>query len=164
MKTKFFIVALLIASLFLSAFIIEPTIVWPDPTVAAISGDTDFVASVTDPLKLSGTYKNDVGTPVPTGFPAGEIQFGGNGLVLKDVTSGSQSLCFSFPTYRYGWRGSIYQWNGSKWVKLATTITERNEGAPALACTTVYGNGTYALLIGFYPDLAPISDKKPVFY
>jgi len=122
---------------------------WPPPTAVALTGDTSFTATVVDPAQLTGASFADGEKIYPTGFNQGEVQFGGKALVLTGIESGSQQLCFAFPNYAAGWRGNVYQWDGAKWVKLATTITEGEDGAMTRACAVSYGNGTYALIISY---------------
>jgi hypothetical protein len=110
---------------------------------------------------LPGTYLGAGGYPIPTGFADGQAQFGGKGLVLSGVDYGMQQTCFPFPTYYYGWRGSVYGWDGAKWVKYSTTITEGEDGAVTTACAKTFGNGTYALLVGFNQTLAPAPALPP---
>jgi len=152
---------LIVFSFLLTGFMPAQAVSWSSPTVVALTGDDSFIATTTDPSMLAGVYKGEKGFYLPTGFPEDDYQFGGNALVLSGVTFGTEKLCFSFPTYNYGWRGSIYQWTGTKWGKLVTIITEGQEGGAAQACATIYGNGTYALLVGFDQKLAPVV-KVPV--
>jgi hypothetical protein len=127
---------------------------WGDPTVTPITGDTEFTITLLDPAKI-GSYKGDSGLTIPDGFLDGEKQFGGKLLILKGVSLGSESLCYPFPTYQYGWRGFLARWDGAKWVKLATSITPGKESAPAMACTTIYGDGTYGLIVSYSDEDAP---------
>jgi hypothetical protein len=122
---------------------------WPPPTAVAITGDTSFTVTIVDPAKIMGASIVDGEKIYPTGFNQGEVQFGGKALILSGIESGSQQLCFAFPTYSAGWRGNVYQWNGAKWVKMATTIAEGEDGTITKACATSYGNGTYALIISY---------------
>jgi hypothetical protein len=155
-----FITALIVASFFLTAFLAPKTETdWPDPTASAITGDTVFSLKIIPPTSLPGTYLGNGGMILPSGFPEGEVQFGGKGLSLLDVSDGTEQVCFSLPTYSFGWRGNVYEWNGSKWVKFETSTTFGKDGAIPLACAKVFGNGTYALLINFDPKLAPVVEK-----
>lgn len=156
-----FITAFIIASFFLSGYLApKPNTDWPDPTAAPLTGDLVFSMKVIPPTSLPGTYIGREGMILPTGFPEGEVQIGGKGLALLDVSDGSEQVCFPLPTYNYGWRGSVYEWNGSKWEKFATTTTVGVDGAITMACAKVYGNGTYALLINFDEKLAPVVEKS----
>jgi hypothetical protein len=96
---------------------------------------------------------------LPSGFPEGEVQFGGKGLSLLDISDGTEQVCFPLPTYAFGWRGNVYEWNGSKWDKFETATTIGKDGAIPVACAKVNGNGTYALLINFDQKLAPVVEK-----
>jgi hypothetical protein len=129
------------------------------PSVTPLSGDTSFTLGLIEPEKLEGAYLGPRGYYLPTGFNQGEKQFTGKALEISDVSLGTQKTCFPFASYPYGWRGSIYQWNGTSWVILETAINKGIDGSPAQACTTTYGNGIYALIIGFDSSLAP---KKTV--
>jgi hypothetical protein len=74
---------------------------------------------------------------------------------VSNFLYGKANACFPFGNYAYGWRGNVYQWNGSKWAKLDTVVTKGNDGSPALACATIYGSGTYALLDWYSSQDAP---------
>jgi len=81
---------------------------------------------------------------------------------VSDLKEGETvKLSFDFPYYSYKWAGSIYKWNGLKWVKLATTITLGDEGSGPRASVSGVGNGTYALIMGNYglPDVVPTEVK-----
>jgi hypothetical protein len=129
----------------------QAAVKWDDPVVTPLSGDTEFTVTLLDPAKI-GSYKGESGLTIPDGFLDAEKQFGGKLLVLKGVSLGSEKLCFPFPTYQYGWRGFLARWDGTKWVKLTTTVTTGKEGAAAMACTTIYGDGTYGLIVSYNPD------------
>ncbi len=123
---------------------------WADPVVTPLSGTSNFTTSVIDPITLQyGITRTAQGLTVPSGFPPGEKQFGGKAVIIKGLETGTASLCFSFPTYRYGWRGGVYQWNGTMWSLIPSTTTEGIEGSPATVCATITGDGTYALITGF---------------
>jgi hypothetical protein len=116
-----------------------------DPIVTGITGDMDFNAAIVEPTKMPGTesYKQ---MTVPAGS-SGALQFHGKGLLISGVSLGTEQACFSFDIGNSGWDGSVYQWNGIKWAKLATSFTDNGEGKTS-ACATIYGDGYYALLIG----------------
>lgn len=140
----------LIMSLLLAPSGAVQAVEWTDPIVTPLNGSSDFTTTMIDPITLQyGIAKTDKGLTVPTGFPLGEKQFGGKAVIIKGLESGKANLCFSFPSYRYGWTGSVYQWNGSAWVSMTSATTEGIEGSPASVCTTITGDGTYALIIGF---------------
>jgi len=123
---------------------------WADPVVTPLKGDSDFTVNVIDPITLQyGITQTSRGLTVPSGFLTGEKQFGGNAVTIKGLENGTASVCFSFPSYRYGWKGDTYQWNGTTWVLMPSTVTEGVEGGAATVCTTISGDGTYALLIGY---------------
>lgn len=124
--------------------------IWPNPVVTPLSGDTEFIVKLLDPIRLNfGLAKTGSGLVVPAGFPLGEKQFGGKAVTIKGLEGEKASLCFSFPTYRYGWDGNIYQWKESAWSLFPSTLTEGKEGSAALVCTTIDTDGTYALIISF---------------
>jgi hypothetical protein len=54
----------------------------------------------------------------------------------------------------------VGQWNGSKWVLLATTITTPEESEISNACATIYGDGTYALLT-WVADASLLANSSP---
>jgi len=83
---------------------------------------------------------------VPVGFPAGEAQYQGDGVIVTGMDSGKASACFYITGTEYGWGGKVGLWDGTKWVKLATTITPIEESNKSLSCATITGNGTYAFL------------------
>ncbi len=91
--------------------------------------------------KLPGTVTNASGLVMPAGFN-NELQFYGKGA---KVTTTGATICFSFQGARLGWKGKVYQWNGTKWKALTTTITIGSEDGPVTACAYGY-SGTYALL------------------
>ena len=130
----------------------------PEPVVTPVSGDMQFTAEVVQIVSLPGVIQLDSQMLAPVGFPAGEAQFGGNGIVVTDMDSGKATACFSIATVKIaqGWGGKVALWNGTKWVKLATTITPLDESPISLACATITGNGTYAFLAGIAdPSLLP---------
>jgi hypothetical protein len=131
----------------------------PGPSVTQLSGDTSFSFKMIEPGKLEGAYLGSRGYYLPTGFPQGEKQFSGKALEISGVSLGTQKTCFPFANYPFGWRGSIYQWNGNSWLLLETTVSPGMEGNPAQACAITYGDGVYALITGYSQALAP---KKTV--
>ncbi len=134
----------------------KPTSYWEPPVITPLTGDKEFTIKTLDPIALTdGTSKTANNLVVPAGFPLGQKQFGGEVALVKDFDGGTARACFSLPNYRYGWDGGIFQWNGTKWAALPSTLTEGKEGGPATVCTTIYGNGTYALITGFaHPEKA----------
>jgi hypothetical protein len=153
---KFAVCIFILCSLLTAGFFIpKPVHNWSEPTVTPLTGDTGFSITLLNPESLEGAFIGTAGFPLPTGFIEGEKQFGGQALKLSGAGAGTQKLCFSLPTYQYGWRGNIYQWDGTMWVKLGSEVTLGDDGSPTLYCSTIYGDGTYALLIGYDPALAP---------
>ena len=128
-----------------------PDFTWNDPTVSPNSPGTTLKTEVVEPSQLPGTNTNGKGMFEPVGFGLNQAQFGGNGIVVSGLPDGKTAkLCFSFPVYQFDWAGKIYHWNGTKWMMSSTTIIPGVEGTTTLACTNSVGNGTYALIIGFY--------------
>ncbi len=138
---------LLVLSLLLGSFTTAKAAPGDDPTVTPVSGDTDFTTEVIAIASLPGTTVLDE-MIVPVGFPDGEAQFGGNGILVKGFDSGKATACFSLSAtaVNEGWGGKVAVWNGAKWVRLATSITIEDETNTALACATITGNGTYAFI------------------
>jgi hypothetical protein len=129
---------------------------WQAPVVTPISGDKEFTTVVTAPAALPGTVAGENGILFPAGFPAGTAQFGGDGVVVKGFTGGTASACFSMPPAKSEWMGNIHQWNGTKWVKLPTTVTQGDmESNSANACTNITSDGTYALIMGYTGEPEP---------
>jgi hypothetical protein len=150
-KFSLVIVISLCIMLATTAFFV-PKINWPDPVVTPAQAGMTFTATVLDQWQLPGTEVTSSGGYEPVGFVTGQMQFGGSGLQLADLPAGKTAqICFSFPLYRYDWRGAIYQWDGSKWLLMATTTTQLNDEAmTTTACAQGAGNGTYALIMGFH--------------
>lgn len=131
-------------------------VVWGDPIPSSSDKGIPFTSNVLGVWQLPGTVTLGSGMIVPAGFPNNEEQFGGNGIKISGVPEGkSIQICFDFPTYNRHWEGTISEWNGTKWVPVATSIStpaERN----ATACTTVAGNGFFALIIGYHGPVESI--------
>ena len=140
---------------FANHVIINPPTVWQDP-----AGNTDpalilYTSAVVSPWQLPGTETTDKQLTVPVGFPINQIQFGGNALKVSDLAEGKTvEICFDFPVYRYDWSGDIYFWDGSEWVKQATTLTSTDGSTQA--CAKVSANGYYSLLIEFWGTPEPV--------
>lgn len=118
----------------------------PKPVITPLSGDQDFSVTYLNLNQMPGSVLNSNGTPLPTGFTNGEKQFDGWGAVVSGLRYGSASACFPISGISKGWGGQVGQWDGSKWVLLETTITTPEESNISKACTTIYGDGTFALL------------------
>jgi hypothetical protein len=139
---------LLVLSLLLGSFVTAKAAPGDDPVVTPVSGDTDFTTEVVAIASLPGTVTLDDGMLAPLGFPAGEAQFGGNGVRVTAMDQGKATACFSLSAsaVNEGWGGKVAVWNGAKWVRLATSITTADETNTALACATITGSGTYAFI------------------
>jgi len=144
----------------------KAAIPWADPTAMATDTTLVFTSTVKDAWQLPGTTELSSGMFVPAGFPEGQAQFGGKGLAVSDLPDGRfVKVCFNFPVYFNSWHGTIYAWDGMEWVAMPTTITPGDTEDPAntYACTPSAGNGTYALVIGFYGTPQPqIKIRPPV--
>jgi len=130
-------------------------IVWQDPTATTDSSLIPYTAAVVDTWQLpAGIETTGKQLTVPLGFPADQIQFGGKALKVGDLAEGKTiTICFDFPVYRYDWSGAVYMWDGSEWVKQATTVTTTDGSTQA--CAKVSANGYYALLIQFWGTPVP---------
>jgi hypothetical protein len=137
-------------------------IVWQDPEGTTDSALVPYSAEVVDTWQLpAGIETTGKQLTVPLGFPADQIQFGGKALKVSDLAEGKTiTICFDFPVYRYDWSGSVYMWNGSEWVKQATTVTTTDGSTQA--CAKVSANGYYALLIQFWGTPVPAATLPPV--
>ena len=120
-------------------------VVSSDPVVVGQSGDMTFTATVLAQEDIPGSVVKDQKF-LPKGLE-NLLQFNGKGVEVKGVSYGTENACFNFDLYNYGWTGNVYQWNGSKWSKLATTVKDSGEGV-VTACAVIHGNGVYALLDG----------------
>ena len=138
---------LLVITLLLTSFGTARANSGDDPVVTPVSGDMEFTTEVIQPAYLPGT--EEVGQKfVPVGFPAGEAQYGGNGVIIKGFDSGKATVCYTIRSIviGQGWGGKFGSWNGTKWVLLPTTITTPTDSAYSTACATVTGSGTYAFI------------------
>jgi len=117
-----------------------------NPTVTPISGNTKFTTTIVAFSDLPGVTTTSDGLIVPAGFPAGEKQFEGQGIVVTGYTYGTAKACFPITAVNQGWGGKVGLWDGTKWELLDTTITTPDESSYAWACATISNNGTYALL------------------
>jgi len=138
---------LLVLSLLLGSFATAKAAPGDDPVVTPVSGDATFATEIIPIVSLPGvtTYGEML---VPAGFPAGEAQFGGNGVRVTGFDASKATACFSLSAaaVNEGWGGKVAVWDGAKWVRLATSITTVEESNTALACATITGNGTYAFI------------------
>ncbi|MPM82531.1 hypothetical protein SDC9_129592 [bioreactor metagenome] len=98
---------------------------------------------------LPGTLLGSTGLTLPVNNPSGEIQFNGDGIQISGLAGGSASVCFNTLASSSGWVSAIYRWTGEKWEKLDTTQSNYAESSQANACSTVYSDGTYALLMSY---------------
>ncbi len=133
------------------------------PTVTPVSGDTTFTTKLVSVEVLPGT--TTLGEmKIPVGFPTGEAQFGGNGVIVSGMDYGKATVCSFIKTVEVeqGWGGKVAEWTGEKWNQLDTTITMPEEGTLATACATITGSGTYAFIKYVVdPSLLPKMPKCP---
>lgn len=155
-KGKVLLASLLVAALltvsFGTVFATAPsTHQLVDPVAVAGSGSVKFTQLVLAPLYLPGTVNAD-NLILPLGFKTGQEQFSGNGIQVSGLKAGETvNLTFDYYFYNFMWKGSIYKWSGTQWVKLATTVVpEGADGVTAWAKVNGVGNGIYALIIGNY--------------
>lgn len=159
------LIVFLMASVMVFSFVLasfstaEASSGWTNPTVTPLSGDIDFTTKILAPSNAPGTILAANGLIYPIGIDEGDRQFGGEILSVSGMDFGAATACFSFPTYSYGWRGSVSKWDGTKWIELVTNVNDGKEGTPS-ACATIYTNGTYGLLIGFDQALAPVKSES----
>lgn len=139
---------MLVLSLFLGSFATAKAAPGDPPTVTPVSGDTDLSTEIVAIPALPGITTLSGGMLAPVGFPAGEAQFGGNGIRVTGMDSGKATACFylSAAAINQGWGGKVGVWTGAKWLLLPTTITLPEETNNAIACATISGNGTYAFI------------------
>jgi hypothetical protein len=131
----------------------------PDPTATPLSGDLVITATIIDQNKLPGTELIDE-MYLPMGFGGG-MQFIGKGIQVSQAAYGEQRACFTFTGYGQGWTGSVYQWNGSKWLLRDTEITPGEDGSATRACSIIHGDGIYALLAMYTPLPTPKYTPTP---
>jgi hypothetical protein len=115
-------------------------------TVTPITGDSSFTVAPVAVLQLPGQTTTAGGLVVPSGFPAGEKQFEGNGVTISGLSYGTAKACFPISALNQGWGGKVAYWDGSVWKLLDTSISTPAEGTFSWACSTISNNGTYALL------------------
>ena len=134
-----------------------PPFVWTDPVATSMDKTVMFNSDILNLPQLPGTQMLGSGMYVPVGIPTPQSQFGGNGLVVSGLPDGKTvQICFSFPTYVFSWAGQVHMWSGTEWMPMPTTIIPAtSEAYNTQACTYGAGNGTYALIIGFYGTPQP---------
>jgi hypothetical protein len=156
-----YISCLLVFALLLGSFGTAKAEVGDDPVVTPVSGDMEFATEVVPIASLPGTIELADLMLAPAGFPEGEAQFEGAGVLVTKFDAGKANACFTISGTQWGWGGKVGMWNGSKWVMLPTTIkTTGNDGTSTTACATITGNGTYAFIkYVTEPDKLPV--RKP---
>lgn len=139
---------ILVITLLLASFGSAKAAVGDDPVVTPVSGDMEFTTEVIPIVNLPGVTELAGGMLAPVGFPAGEAQFGGDGVLITSMDTGKATACFSLSSTAIaeGWGGKVGMWNGSKWIQLHTTITTPEDSPNSLGCATITGNGTYAFI------------------
>ena len=127
-----FFSCLLVLTLLLGSFGSAKAEIGDDPVVTPISGDMEFTTEVVPIASLPGTTELDQ-MLVPVGFPEGEAQFEGAGVLVKGIDCGKATACFVISGTQWGWGGKVGMWDGKKWVVLPTTIaTTTDETAQPL--------------------------------
>lgn len=150
-KRLTFLPVLIVCALVLSVFSpamakpLPPENKLPDPVVTWIDGDNEFTATMLSTVQLPGTSGADAYLPLGD-WPEGEKLFGDKGVALSGFSYGSVSICFPVFTANMGWSYAVGVFDGSQWNTLPTSITKQEETPNSWACSTVYANGTYALL------------------
>lgn len=139
-----------------------------DPVVTPLTSGSPGVSTLLSPTLLPGAFIGVDGMYFPVGFVEGQAQFGGSGVNMSELVDGATvKICFDFPLYSYQWWGNVRMWDGVKWVVLPTTIYPAVEESSPMACVTGVGNGTYALVMGYYGPPAPRStpsiNQEPEF-
>jgi hypothetical protein len=133
-----------------------------DPVVTPMKASDTYTSSIVEVGYLKGAVQLESQLMAPVGRT--DEQFGSNGLVLSGL-SGKEKVkaCFDFPGYNYKWSGSVFKWNGTKWVKQATTFTNDPAATPT-ACASGLGNGTYALIIYYWgpKENTVVATQEPV--
>ena len=158
-----FFSCLLVLTLLLGSFGSAKAEIGDDPVVTPVSGDMEFTTEVVPIASLPGTIELEDLMLAPAGFPEGEAQFEGAGVLVTRFDAGKATACFTISGTQWGWGGKVGMWDGTKWVKLATTITPIEESNNSLACAPITGSGTYAF-IRYVVDasLLPVSSPCPI--
>lgn len=154
---------LLVLSLALSSFSSVTAAGGGNPWVTPVSGDMEFTSTIVPIASLPGVIELPSQMLAPAGFPAGETQFGGNGVRVTDFDAGKATACFSLSAQevKKGWGGKVGMWDGTKWVLLPTTIAPvAEEASSTSACAGITGNGTYAF-IKYIADAALLPKGLP---
>jgi hypothetical protein len=142
------ITTLVLCLAFVGVNLAQAETTWKDPWVHTYVYAPYVKAQAVQASDLPGTYTNDKGLYEPNGVALDEGQFGGKGVVITGMATGKTArVCFDFPTYHDGWKGSVYLYDGSEWVKLKTSISTSNQNSNVWACSNSVANGTYALVI-----------------
>jgi hypothetical protein len=147
-----FLVLGLVAIITIPVFAYSTPVLTPptlkDPVISPMNAGDTYTKSIVGVGFLKGAVQLENQLMAPKGRT--DEQFGSNGVVISDLTGRERvKVCFYFPNYNYKWMGSIFMWNGAKWVKQDTTITNDPEGT-AMACASDLGNGTYALITYYW--------------
>lgn len=153
---KVFVASLMVLGLLFVTFgsvfaLPAPTTALAEPVAVESFAGEKFTAVVVTPPNLPGTM-DEGGMIMPVGMGSGEGQFSGNGLKVSGLKDGETvSVKFDFKYYNHMWKGSIYKWDGTRWVKLATTVVPpAADESITWATASGVGNGKYVLIIGNY--------------
>ena len=118
----------------------------PKPVVLPVSGDQVFTVTYLPISQLPGSTGDGENKVLPIGYESGEKQFEGMGINVSGFTYGAATACFPIKGVTKGWGGQVARWDGSRWNLFDTRISTPAESEYSYACTTIYGDGTYALL------------------
>lgn len=127
--------------------------------VTPINGAISLQTKIVRLEDLPGTVMGSSGSYLPASSPTGDRQFYGDGIAVSGLTGGSASLCMNAPVSTSGWTGTLYKWTGSKWEKLATVNTDLPESTLASACSVIYSDGTYAMMMAYKEPPKPVLTK-----
>jgi hypothetical protein len=84
----------------------------------------------------------------PKGYETGALQYHYEVVHVRDMGSKLTTIKFIFKQWYFGWEGAIYQWNGTKWVKVPTKMEMGFEDGGTFATAQV-SDGYYALLVWY---------------
>ncbi len=166
---KVLIASLLVVGLLFVTFgsvfagVIAPTGL-TDPVAKESFTGEKFTSLVLSPQYLPGTFEQG-GLLYPKGFGPSQGQFSGSGLKISGLKAGETvTISFDYKFYNFMWKGSIYKWDGTRWMKLDTKVVlPKADETMTWATATGVGNGTYALIIGNYgvPAVPTVIPTEP---
>ena len=82
----------------------------PDPVVTPVSGDMEFTTEFIPIAQFPGTTEFNQ-MLVPVGFPAGEAQYEGSGIIVSGMDQGKATACFHHHRHpvRLGRQGGLVE-------------------------------------------------------